>query len=214
MCSAPSAATIVSSPPTAPTAGTATSPAPGQIVFPFTASTYAGYPAIQNYTVKCITGAATPQSCAASGAGVVSAIVSATANPLQATFSGLVTGTSYTCYAIAFNGVAPGDVCSGGSNGVTVVGAPSAPAVGQPSSSGVGLLSVPFTPSTDLGYPSITTTNIKCINIGVATASCGATGTGVFSTSVPIGASPTASFSSLPGGSYVCYAGELKMGPE
>lgn len=183
----------------------------GQVVVSFTASSSLGTPAITSYTVKCLTSAASPQSCAATGTGVISTTVSTTASPLQATFTGLTTATVYSCYAISNNGVPPGDQCSAASNTVAVRGPPTAPTMGSPSSSGSGLLSVPFTISSNLGSPAITATSVKCINTAVTTASCGApAGAGVYTQSIPIANTPTASFSGLPpGGPYVCYAGEL-----
>jgi hypothetical protein len=212
-CSSASSVAAVTGPPSPPTIGSIASTSTGSLTVPWSAPTSLGLPPITSYMVKCVDVTAVPTAtCATAGSApaVVTTTVAVGPTTLSYTFTGLTGSDAYRCWIIENNSIAPGDVCSQPSNVAYIVGAPNAPTMLTPTSSGVGQLSVPFTPSTVLGSPAITYTSVKCINTAVTTASCGATGTGVYSTTVAIGATPTASFASLPGGSYVCYAGERR----
>jgi hypothetical protein len=98
-CSQPSAATVVPAPPSAPTVSSVASTIPGQVDVTFVPSTYLGSPAITNYVVKCVASTVSPQTCAATGAGVVTTTVAGGASPLQASFTGLTPATVYKCFA-------------------------------------------------------------------------------------------------------------------
>ena len=207
-CSAVSANAVVPQMPTAPTIGTATSPAAGQIVVPFGASTSAGYPAVSTYVVRCVDTTTAGASCASTGPGVVNNSVPASSTPLRASLTGATGGASYVCYAVARNDALAGDVCSSASNVFTVTTRlPSAPAMGVPSSTGAGALVVPFTASTDAGVPPVANYVVKCLASSVASPSCGSTGAGVHvQTVTPTASQLSATFSNLPGGVYACYA--------
>ena len=82
------------------------------------------------------------------------------------------------------------------------------PFPGTPSSSGSTLLDVPCTLPTDFGSPVITSIDVVCATSSIASPSCTSIGAGVYTLSLPTTASPlVASFSGLPGDSYVCFAG-------
>ena len=148
-CSTASTSVTVSGPPSAPIIGTAVSSAANAIDVSFTASVSPGVPPVSSYTVKCVNVAVFPSpTCADTGAGVLTTTVSTSASPLVGTVTGAATTSSWKCFAIANNGVAPGDVCSAASNLVTASGPPTAPTISTPVSTAVGALTVPFTAST------------------------------------------------------------------
>ena len=130
--------------------------------------------------------------------------VSVSALPLQGEVSPVSPGyRSWVCYAIADNGVG-GEQCSAASN---LVHRPSAPTVVNVTSLASGRIDVSFTPSSDLGEPLITRYVVACLRYYGTTPACSATGDGVQSTSVAVGATPQASFFGLADGAqYVCYA--------
>ena len=123
---------------------------------------------------------------------------------------------------------APGLGLSQGSFGVTAAplsvlpvdpatGIPRAPSLGDflaPSptvvnvtSTASGRIDVSFTPSSDLGAPPIARYVVACLPYAGTTPACAATGVGVQSTSVAVGATPQASvFGLADGAQYVCYA--------
>ena len=120
---------------------TSRSPAPNQL--PLLHSL--GSPAITQYTVKCVASTVASPSCASpAGAGVISTTVAVGASPLQASFTSLVPGTSYVCYAIADNGVG-GAQCSSASSSTTIVSAPDPATIGTASTPAAGQILVPFT---------------------------------------------------------------------
>ena len=208
-CSAASATVAVVAPPSAPLVDTATSPNVGSIFVRFRASVDPGTPSVTNYAVRCVdTSTTATPTCASPGPSVV---VPASAAALEATLTGLVGDTSYVCFVVANNGVAPGDVCSSASNAVTVMAVPpSAPTIISESSSGVGALKVSFTASSNTGNPPVVQYVVKCARLrsgGVVLPSCLATGTGVYAQPVSPAATPLqATFSSLPGDTYACFA--------
>ena len=100
--------------------------------------------------MKCVDTAIIPSpTCADTGSGVITSTVAVGTVPLAATLTNVATGTTLQCFAIANNGVTPGDVCSTASNSVTVTGPPTAPTIGTPVSTSTGALTVPFTASTE-----------------------------------------------------------------
>ena len=122
-----------SSPPGAPGIGAVSSPSANTLVVPFTASSPAGEPPVAAYTVVCLpyTGSSPPTAgCPTNVTGAVTQTVPAGASPLQATLTGLASGSTWVCSVTANNGVG-GDVCSAPSAPVTVIGAPSAPGIGE-----------------------------------------------------------------------------------
>ena len=153
-------------------------------------------------------------SCAATSGTIVTTTVPASALPLQGNLTNVPSGVAYVCYAIANNGVA-GEQCSAASNVVQASRSPSAPTVVNATSPASGRIDVSFTPSSDLGAPPIARYIVACLracdNYGVCTTpACAATGVGVQSTSVAVGATPQASVFGLADGffssQYVCYA--------
>jgi hypothetical protein len=168
-----------------------------------------GFPPVATYAVRCVPTSTASPSCTSTGAGVVDATVPAFTSPLQAVLDGAVQGAAYRCYAAAHNDVLSSDVCSTASAAVTVTGhLPSAPAMGVPTSSGVGLLDVPFTASSDPGVPPVVNYVVKCLDASVASPSCASSGAGVHAVSVSPSGGPAlrASFAGLAGGAYTCYA--------
>ena len=209
-CSAASATVAVVAPPSAPLVDTATSSNAGSIFVRFRASVDPGTPSVTNYAVRCVDTStnATP-TCASPGPSV--GVPASGAAPLTGTLTGLVGGTSYVCFVVANNGVAPGDVCSSASNAVTIpLVPPSAPAISDVSSPGVGVLDVSFTASSNTGNPPVVQYVVKCARLrsgGVVLPSCLATGTAVYTQPVSPAATPLqATFSSLPGDTYACFA--------
>jgi len=210
-CSSSSPTTVVSSPPSAPTIDAAAAVGTaGTLVVLFSASNDTGTPPIADYRVRCVdTSTTATPTCASPGPSVV--VPASAAAPLTGTLTGLVGGTSYVCFVVANNGVAPGDVCSSASNAVTIpLVPPSAPAISSVSSTGVGALEVSFTASSNTGNPPVVQYVVQCARLrsgGVVLPSCLATGTGVYTQPVSPAATPLqATFSSLPGDRYACFA--------
>jgi hypothetical protein len=160
VCSPASSVTGVAGSPTAPTVGAPTSPGAGQLAVPFAKSLERGYPAIANYTVKCLASSVAP-SCGSTGAGVYSTVVDAAAVPLQASFGGLPGGL-YACFAIAANGVGP-DQCSGLSRTALVPELPGAPSGGTPTSPSTGRIVLPFSAPANAGFPPVATYAVRCV---------------------------------------------------
>ena len=187
----------------------ATSPVANQVVVAFAPTQNPGVPPIQNYTVRCIDNAVIPSpTCADAGTGVYDVLVPVNASPLQGAINGLPTGGQFTCWAIANNGHPPGDICSAASNIVTVNGPPNAPVITDIQGPNVGLLDLSFTPSTFVGVPPLTQYTTKCIELSAfPSPTCGDTGEGAFTMTVPAGPGPLiANYTGLPGGSYQCFA--------
>ena len=145
-------------------------------------------------------------SCAATSGTIVTTTVPASALPLQGNLTNVPSGVAYVCYAIANNGVA-GEQCSAASNVVQASRSPSAPTVVNATSPASGRIDVSFTPSSDLGAPPIARYVVACLPYAGTTPACAATGVGVQSISVAVGATPQASvFGLADGAQYVCYA--------
>ena len=165
-----------------------------------------GFPKVTYYLVKCMPTDLWDHSCGGGYAGEFALFdnVSVSALPLQGEVSPVSPGyRSWVCYAIADNGVG-GEQCSAASN---LVHRPSAPTVVNVTSLASGRIDVSFTPSSDLGEPLITRYVVACLRYYGTTPACSATGDGVQSTSVAVGATPQASFFGLADGAqYVCYA--------
>ena len=165
-----------------------------------------GFPQVTDYVVKCVDSALADHSCAATSGTIVTTTVPASALPLQGNLTNVPSGVAYVCYAIANNGVA-GEQCSAASNVVQASRSPSAPTVVNATSPASGRIDVSFTPSSDLGAPPIARYIVACLPYAGTTPACAATGVGVQSTSVPVGATPQASvFGLADGAQYVCYA--------
>ena len=165
-----------------------------------------GFPQVTDYVVKCVDSALADHSCAATSGTIVTTTVPASALPLQGNLTNVPSGFAYVCYAIANNDVA-GEQCSAASNVVQASRSPSAPTVVNATSPASGRIDVSFTPSSDLGAPPIARYIVACLPYAGTTPACAATGVGVQSTSVPVGATPQASvFGLADGAQYVCYA--------
>ncbi len=165
-----------------------------------------GFPQVTDYVVKCVDSALADHSCAATSGTIITTTVPASALPLQGNLTNVPSGFAYVCYAIANNGVA-GEQCSAASNVVQSSRSPSAPTVVNATSPASGRIDVSFTPSSDLGAPPITRYFVACLPYAGTTPACAATGVGVHSTSVAVGATPQASvFGLADGAQYVCYA--------
>jgi photosystem II stability/assembly factor-like uncharacterized protein len=165
-----------------------------------------GFPQITDYVVKCVDSALADHSCAANSGTIITTTVPASALPLQGNLTNVPSGVAYVCYAIANNGVA-GEQCSAASNVVQARRSPSVPTVVNATSPASGRIDVSFTPSSDLGAPPIARYIVACLPYAGTTPACAATGDGVQSTSVPVGATPQASvFGLADGAKYVCYA--------
>ena len=165
-----------------------------------------GFPQVTDYVVKCVDSALADHSCAATSGTIVTTTVPASALPLQGNLTNVPYGVAYVCYAIANNGVA-GDQCSAASNVVQSSRSPSTPTVVNATSPASGRIDVSFTPSSDLGAPPIARYVVACLPYAGTTPACAATGVGVQSISVAVGATPQASvFGLADGAQYVCYA--------
>lgn len=210
-CSQLSYNAVVPELPTAPTVLAPSSPAPGRIVLPFSAPSSAGYPPLATYVVRCVPLTMPSASCTSTGAGVVETTLPASTSPLQAVLDGALQGATYQCYAAARNDALSVNVCSAASPAIIVTGRlPSAPALGSPSSAGVGLLQVPFNASADPGVPPVASYQVKCVAVAAGPSpTCDSTGAGVYlSPSISPAGGPqlSASFTNLPGGLYVCFS--------
>lgn len=160
ICSAASNVVATQGVPSAPAVGTPVSSGTELLTVPFTAPTNQGNPILTGYTVKCLTSAASPQTCAATGTGVITASVSAGTLPVQADFSGLTQGVAYTCYVSATNTI--GSTCSTVSPSVTIKGPPTAPQNPAATSQVAGQAVVTWTASATLGTPAATTYTVTC----------------------------------------------------
>ena len=102
-CSAVSSSvTVRTSPPSAPTVTSVTSPDSGELSVSATASSDPGNPAVTAYTLRCVPSNATTQGCLSTSTGVEQITL-----PAASTLSNLFTGgygdTLYTCYALTTN---------------------------------------------------------------------------------------------------------------
>lgn len=164
-----------------------------------------GNPALTQYTVKCLDSTASPQSCTATGTGVITTTVAASASPLQGTWSGLAQDTVYTCYVLAANTY--GTTCSSVSSSVTIKGPPSQPRNPVATSTLQGTATLTWAAPTTLGTPAATTYTVLCADNTVVNPSCTSTGPGVFSVNASVPAL-SATVSGLTGGTvYTCFVG-------